>query len=247
VQDNPDGPAQARTAEALQLALTRGLTAACELIEAIRDPLAVAAAYNDFAQALYRRNMDVQGMIDAGHRGINFAIDHAARIESCDPKTAAKLKDAARKISYNIGANAWPGWGDDGFEISPEQRKAGLEAAMLSLRLVDDLNLGPRPTGKAYWLVGAHHIAARRPEAALAALDEAAIAFASAGDRPSELMARGYRALAGKLCTETRNAAQTELDDVLRCLEQDGSKAASFYRSQIEVADQILCAGLDSR
>jgi hypothetical protein len=247
VEEKPDDPAQERAAEALQIASTRGLAAACESIETGRDPLAVAAAYNDFAQALYRRNMDVQGMIDAGHRGINFAIDHAARIESDDPKTAAGLKDAARKISFNIGANAWPGWGDEGIEISADQRTAGLEAAELSLRLVEELNLGPRQTGKASWLVGAHHIAACRPEAALAALDNAARAFASAGDPPSELMARGYCALARKLCPETRGSAQAELDEVLRCLGQDGSKAATFYRSQIEIADQILCAGPEGR
>jgi hypothetical protein len=54
-------------------------------------------------------------------------------------------------------------------------------------------------------------------------------------------MVRGYRALARKLCVETRAAALTELDRVLECLEQDASKAAGFYQHQIIVADKILC------
>jgi hypothetical protein len=196
-------------------------------------------------QALYRQNKDLQHVIDASRRGIKFTLDHAARVESDNPETAAKLKEIAKTIAFNMGANTWPGWGDDGVEISPDQCKAGIEAAMLSLRLVDELHLGPQQTGNAHWLVGAHHIAARHPEAALAALDKAAGAFASAGDRPSEMMARGYCALARKLCPATRAAALAELDHVLQCLGQEGSKAAAFYQRQIAVADQILCASTE--
>jgi hypothetical protein len=84
-------------------------------------------------------------------------------------------------------------------------------------------------------------IAATGLEAALAALDEAERAFTTAGDNPAQIMVRGYRALACKLCVETRAAALTELDRVLECLEQDASKAAGFYQHQIIVADKILC------
>lgn len=233
--------------EALQLSMAEGFSAGCQFIETTGDPVAVASAYNDFAQALYRQNKDVQHMIEAGRRGIKFALDHAARIESGDPATAVKLREIAKTISFNVGANTWPGWGDDGVEISADQREAGIEAAMLALRLVNELNLGPRRIGTAHWLVGAHHIAARCPEAALASLDEAARAFASAGDRPSEMMARGYAALARKLRPETRAAALAELDQVLQRLGQEGSKAATFYQRQIAVADQILCAGPQRR
>jgi hypothetical protein len=242
-----DNSPQDLAAEALQLTMAKGLGAGCQFIEAAGNPVIVASAYTAFAQALYRQNKDVQHMIDAGRRGIKFALDHAARIESDDPATAAKLMEIAKTISFNVGANTWPGWGDDGVEISPDQRKAGIEAAMLSLRLVNELNLGPHRIGNAHWLVAAHHIAARRPEAALASLDEAARAFASAGDRPSEMMARGYGALARKLCPETRAAALAELDQVLQRLGQEGSKAATFYQRQIAVADQILCAEPDRR
>jgi hypothetical protein len=152
-----------------------------------------------------------------------------------------------QRYDVNVGANTWPGWGDNGVEISPDQRKAGIEAAMLSLGLVNELNLGPRQIGNAHWLVAAHQIAARCPEADLASLDEAARAFASAGDRPSEMMARGYGALARKLCPETRAAALAELDQALQRLGQEGSKVATFYQRQIAVADQILCAGPERR
>jgi hypothetical protein len=247
VAEKSDNSAKERAGEAVQLTATKGLDAGCQFVEATGDPVTVASAYKDFTQALYRQTKDVQHMIDAGRRGIKFALEHAARVESDDPETAAKLKEIAKMISFNMGANTWPGWGDDSVEISTDQREAGIEAAMLSLSLVDELNLGPHRTGNAHWLVGAHHIAARRPEAALAALDKASRAFASAGDRPSEMMARGYCALARKLCLETQAAAQAELDQVLQCLGHEGSEAATFYQRQIAVADQILCAGPERR
>jgi hypothetical protein len=128
--------------EALRLTGAGELDAACRLIETTGDPAAVAAAYNDFAQALYRRNKDVQRMIDVGRRGISYALDHAARhaagLATDSPATAAGLRESAKTIAFNVGANTWPGWGDEGVEISCDQRKAGLAAAMLSHRLVND-------------------------------------------------------------------------------------------------------------
>jgi hypothetical protein len=237
VADNRDSV----RAEALRLTAAEGFGAACHFIEAFDAPVAVASAYKDFSQALYHQNKDVQHMIEAGLRGIELALDHAARAASDDAKTAAMLVEIAKMMAFNVGANTWPGWNDDGIDISPDQRETGMEAAMLSLRLVTELRLGPQQTGNAHWLVAAHHIAARRPEAALAALDTAAQAYATAGDSPSEIVVRGYRALARKLSPETRAAAQAEFDQALQCLGQDKSKAAAAYRHQIMVADRILC------
>jgi hypothetical protein len=232
---------KARNEEALRLAAVSGLDAGCRFIEAAGDPLAVAKAYNDFSKALYRQNRDVPSMIAAGQRGIQFALDQAARHEKDAPAMAAALKQVAKAISFNVGTNTWPGWGDEGIHISRDQQEVGAEAAMLSLRLMDELNLGPAQRGTSYWLVGAHHIAARDPQAALRALDEASNAFTAAGDRPSALMARGYCALAQKLCTETRAAGLATLDRVLHDLEQEGSNSARFYKRQLVTADEILC------
>jgi hypothetical protein len=241
VTEKTDNSIQDITAKALQLTAATGLEAGCQLIEAEGVSIDAALAYKEFAQALYHQNKNVQHMIDAGQRGIEFALDHAARAKSDDAETAAALMKMARIISYNVGANTWPGWGDDGISISPDQRAAGIDAAALSLRLANELRLGPQQMGKSHWLVAAHHIAAKRIEAALPMLDEAERAFATADDTPAQIMVRGYRALARKLCVETRAAALTELDRVLRCREQDASKAAGFYQHQIIVADKILC------
>jgi hypothetical protein len=147
VTEKTDNSIQDITAKALQLTAATGLEAGCQLIEAEGVSIDAALAYKEFAQELYRQNKNVQHMIDAGQRGIEFALDHAARAKSDDAETAAALMKMARIISYNVGANTWPGWGDDGISISPDQRAAGIDAAALSLRLANELRLGPQQMG----------------------------------------------------------------------------------------------------
>jgi hypothetical protein len=109
VAETRDNSPQGLAAEALQLTVAKGLGAGCQFIEAIGNPVIVASAYRAFAQALYRQNKDVQHMIDAGRRGIRFALDHAARIESDDPAAAAKLMEIAKTISLGEqGCHALP-------------------------------------------------------------------------------------------------------------------------------------------
>jgi hypothetical protein len=79
VTEKTDNSIQDITAKALQLTAATGLEAGCQLIEAEGVSIDAALAYKEFAQALYRQNKNVQHMIDAGQRGIEFALDHAAR------------------------------------------------------------------------------------------------------------------------------------------------------------------------
>ena len=83
--------------------------------------------------------------------------------------------------------------------------------------------------------------AARRPEDALRSLQKSSEAFASAGDSASEIMARGYAALADKLRPERRREAEAELQRIVQDLDEEGSDHAKFYRSQIIAADRTLC------
>ncbi len=87
-------------AEALRLTAAEGFGAACRFIEGVGDPIAIAWAYKDFSQALYHQNKDVQHMIEAGWRGIELALDHAARAASDDAKTAAMLVEIAKMMAF---------------------------------------------------------------------------------------------------------------------------------------------------
>ena len=214
---------------------------AYRFIEAGDDPSVITLAYNKLAQTFYRQDKDVKSMIDAGRRGVAFALDNAARIDSDASQRVAKLKSVAKAISFNVGANTWPGWGDEGIEITAGEREAGMEMALLSCRLAEELELGQKQIGTSHWLLGAHQIAANCPEAAVRELDMATDAFAAAGEDTSQMMARGYRAMAQKLRPQTRVLAQAELDQILRELAAEAGENAKFFRAQIIVADRILC------
>jgi len=56
-----------------------------------------------------------------------------------DVAAAVKLRTAAKRMAYNVAANCWPGWGDEGVVIEAAHIDVGLELAMLSLRLVEEL------------------------------------------------------------------------------------------------------------
>ena len=106
-----------------------------------------------------------------------------------DVAATVKLKTAAKTLAYNVAANCWPGWGDEGVVIEASHIDAGLELAILSLRLVEELALGPHQLGNAHWLVGALQLAAGRLDASLLSFGQARDAFASIGG--SERAARG--------------------------------------------------------
>ena len=100
------------------MAHSASLDEAYRFIEAGDDPSVLTLTYNNLAQTFYQQDKDVKTMIDAGRRGVKFALDNAARVENDAPQMVAKLKNVAKAISFNVGANTWPGWGDEGIEIT---------------------------------------------------------------------------------------------------------------------------------
>ena len=57
-------------------------------------------------------------MLIIGRAGIRYALAESIRIAKDDAEQAEKLKDAAKAMSYNASANAWPGWEDEGITIN---------------------------------------------------------------------------------------------------------------------------------
>jgi len=112
-------------AEALRLTAAEGFGAACRFIEGGRRSHRRRLGLQDFSQALLSSEQGRATHDRAGWRGIELALDHAARAASDDAKTAAMLVEIAKMMAFNVGANTWPGWGDDGIDISPVQRERG--------------------------------------------------------------------------------------------------------------------------
>ena len=141
----------------------------------------------------------------------------------------------------------WPGWNDEGIVLGATDLGIGLDAALLNLRLAQELSRGPEVMGNAHWLIGAHHLAANRAAQALKTFVQAEQAFQQAGKPDFALMAAGYAALASKCTaaaqgapTSAREIADRQLQAVLQKLEKSDDEDAKFFAEQIRTAEKVL-------
>jgi hypothetical protein len=225
---------------ALQLADNGDAFQAFALLEQTDDAAAVAEDYSTLVREIYGQQKHVPRMIAFGHAGIHFCLTEAKRCEADDPKLAAQLRGQAKTIAYNLGANTWPGWNDDGITLTATDRALGCDAARLNLRLGMELGRGPEPMAHAHWLVGAHALAAQDAPAAQASFMRAEQEFARAAKPDFVLMARGYRALALKSAAATRADGDRQLQQALKELADSNSDDAKFFAEQLRTAERII-------
>jgi len=208
-------------------------------LETESDSAKISEYYAQLIKILYGKNKDVAGMLALGRVGVDYQLREAERVAADDAALAIKLRTAAKNLAFNVAANCWPGWGDDGVVIDAAQIEAGLQLAKLSLALVQELALGQHQHANAFWLVGALDLAANRTEAAIASFDQARACSLSAGEQPEVLLADGYRAIALNAAA-IGEEADVPLDEVIAQLQQDGSDKAKFFAGQLRTAARIL-------
>jgi hypothetical protein len=92
--------------------------AALEALSSIGDPIETGASFDGLARRLYTSRKEVANMISVASARVAFCLDRAEYAESTG--TAKKLKTAAKRSAFNAGANCWPGWGDEGIDITPD-------------------------------------------------------------------------------------------------------------------------------
>jgi hypothetical protein len=214
------------------------LTSAIGRVESSGEAEQVGADYARLIKVLYGEHKDVTSMVAVGKAAVRFHL-RQSELER-DVAAAVKLKTAAKTLAYNVAANCWPGWGDEGVVIEASHIDAGLELAMLSLRLVEELGLGPHQVGNAHWLVGALQLAAGRTDASLLSFGQARDASASIGEKTNVLLADGYRAIAHRQAPDRADRSAQELDEVIGGLMADGSKQARAFADQLRTAARIF-------
>jgi hypothetical protein len=215
-----------------------GVDAVVTALKSINGPTQAGCAFDELSRNLYNAHKDVTNMIAVAEAGIAFCLDHGKHAESAE--SARKIKEVARILAFNAGANSWPGWGDEGVDIAPSHIRSGLKLASLSRDLVRELHLGPKQEGVGAWLIGALKLAAGEPVAALAEFQEAARLADSRGDSVGALSATGYCALARKADPATASVGTQELELAVARLRELDSKEANSFAEQLITADKIL-------
>jgi hypothetical protein len=229
-------------AQALDRLEREGPEAAIAWLEAqAHDPLAAAKAFSGLARHAYNERKDVGLMILLARAGIEFALRASLDATERDADLAYDLSGAAKGLNYDLSANTWPGWGDEGITLTPEQQAIGRAAAEKNLELAGILEKGDLPFSRAHWLVGAHLLATGDYEPARGAFREAAGRARAAGAAGEALLSEGYLHLVDMAERDGDGKAEAGLEALLVELAQQ--EDGEFFVKQLETARRVFAAG----
>jgi hypothetical protein len=160
----------------------------CEL----SDPKITMNTLADVMRHQYWKEKDLVGALAFARAGIQFGLQTALDYDRSDPDVAYDLRSAAKGFAYNFASFAWIGWDEPGIEITRADHFAGIDSARINLRLAIELERGDLPTSRAYWLIGAYHLADGEYSEAISAFEQGITFAKQAGASVDELLNHGY-------------------------------------------------------
>jgi hypothetical protein len=227
-------------ASVLEIVRTHDTYHACRGIERGRTASEAAELYHAVAQPLHLQHKNVRAMVALSRAGIHLALTEADRVQAAEPELAAKLRGQAKTLAYDLGSNLWPGWQDEGIELSSADLQTGLEAARLNLQLAEELNRPALPRCNAHWLLGAHELARGEAKGAREQFELARKHAEAAGKPEFVAMCRGYAAIAALKAQPSDAEAERELAAVVGALRGMGSDDATFFAGQLESVRKLF-------
>ncbi len=214
---------------------------AVRFVNGLGEPLEVAKFYAGLVDDLYSKERSVADMITVGRAGLLYCLTKAEELADEAPETAGALKGVAKVISFNLAANAWPGWGAEGFAVSRHDSVAGLDAAKLNLRMVKELNEGPVPLSVSHWAIGAQHMALSDYDKALEAFASSKEMAAEGDNEGGEWLAFGYIGITNILAG-SKDKGEQQLDEAIAGLQKLGTDDAKFFIDQLKTALKVFSA-----
>ncbi|KAK8931624.1 hypothetical protein H634G_04157 [Metarhizium anisopliae BRIP 53293] len=199
-------------------------------------------------------NGEVDKVKEARSRGdaaaaITTANAAADNIESHVGETMAGSADenealtAAQRFTFNVAADAWPGWQRDGPLPDKPTLLRAKRLAQRSASLVDRLKLGPVQVGTGAWLVGAFDLVLGNFEEALARFSAASDNYHAASAPGLELLTSGYAVMArGLWASKSEDDIAGDLDRVIAQILagsfEDGEEWAEQLRTALAVVSR---------
>jgi len=212
---------------------SQDIYAAIEYIQESGDFKVITARYHNLIFDLYWQEKALFAMVPVAQAGIQYALTKAREFDSEDSVLAGKMRSFVKMWSFNLASFTWPGWQEEGIVITEADRKAGLQAAQLNVRICKELGEGPEPVASAYWILGAHLLSAGIYDEAIAAFQSAVLYAQEADDRTTEQMNLGYSALASILSGDKDDAPKAFSKSVKKLMNID-TEDSRFYADQLE-------------
>ena len=214
-----------------------------EVMSAEGSPEVVAQRYEFVVRFLYDSGNDLPAVIHVAQTGIDFALDEAAAAERRqDSETAAQFRRAAKALAYNLASYTWPGWDEPGINVRTQDLEAGFAAARLNFRLAEDLAVGPEPMANAYFMLGAHALAAFDYDAASDYFSRFGEVARSADLRELTILAEGYRVITDA-AAGSGNPGSYMLEPVRAQFRESLQSGAEFWIEQLDTAWGIFVTG----
>jgi hypothetical protein len=212
---------------------------AIQYIHSGGGPVAVMERYAAVVDDLYWQKKDLTSTILMARAALQFGLMYWEGSNPGD-ETALQRKGHAKAIAYNLGSFTWPGWDEPGIVITDRDLAIGLDAAKLNLRLGEQLQRGPLPLSRAYWLLAAQQLAAQDYQSAVKSFEPAADWARQAGQRSDELLASAYIAITNILSEHEAERAKRDLAELSARIEklEDGP----FFVQQLDTALRALSA-----
>ena len=186
------------------------------------DLAAQPKAYTEAMRRAYWEDKDLSAAMAIAWAGISrlLALAHKSA-----PEQAYELRSQAKALSYDLASFTWAGWDEPGIVITPPEARAGCAAARANLTMAKELEKGELPRARAHWLLGAHELAAGRPDDARTNFEMAVTLAKAAG---SEGASEAKLARAFVVLTDLAASAGTEaeLEAALKELQADPDGAA---------------------
>ena len=203
-------------------------------------PLDALGATNILIRHYYWKEKNLPVVVELAESAIAFGRAVAEALADAEQK--ARILGSVKAIAYNLASFTWPGWGEDGMVITPDQRQRGRHAADLNLRLAQQLEKDPQAISAAFWMVGAHQLTDQRAEAAVASFKRARDYSEKAGDLAGKALNDGFIGIALALCGRTTEGLKVARMAVA-ALKSLGGEDATFYAEQVKDVYRRLVEG----
>ena len=133
-------------------------------------------AYTEAMRHAYWQDKDLSAAMAIAWAGVGRLL---ALAHESEPSRALALRARVKTLTYDLASFTWAGWDEPGIVITPPEARAGCAAARANLDMARDLETAELPRARAHWMLGAHELAAGRPDEARASF-EAAVSLSDA-------------------------------------------------------------------
>ncbi len=205
-----------------------GGTAALDARFADTAPEKAMVIYNDIIRYLYWNRFDIDSVVSLSEHAIDWGN---IQLESADEKTKENITSRIRAIHFNLASFTWPGWGGgkQPITLTPENRKAGLNAARRNVEIHQQLKSPGKKMGNGLWMLGAHELAAGNHAVARQTFQQF-LTLAKKEDVDQARFAEGWLYVVDLLTGVNEAASRKSLDEIVVKLSE--TKEGKFFADQ---------------